>query len=251
VGDAPVAGENFKRYTGEAAYRLMLEISTGLRSELVGETNVFGQIKRAWQTQQHGAATDHRHWVQQWFSDTKVIRSAHLQGVGGDCYASLCRRLLNLEPEGRLFIVGGGELAASMLVRFRRHHCTLFVRSSPRFEIPNDVALEHLPALQDSIADRDGIIFCIPPSPDWERGLLETLSTHPSPLIHLGYRDNQRAPLDCLPHWHTLDALFALKRQQANVRSLKLAAAKRACGQRAEQVFLELARINPPTARAQ
>ncbi len=251
IGDAPLNRRDFSRHVGEDAYRLMLEISTGLRSELAGETNVFGQIKRAWDEQQYATAAAHTPWMQQWFSDTKAIRAKHLQGVGGDSYASLCRQLLDLKPRANIFIVGGGELASAILARFTRHACTLFVRSSPRFEVPARVTVEALEALPDRIANADAIIFCIPPSAEWERGLVTACSAFPCPLVHLGYRETQPGPLAHLGHWHTLDALFALQRQRANIRLLKLAAAKRACGQRAQQLFLELARANLPTARAQ
>src|SRR4051794_35162047 len=35
-------------YKGQEAYRFLLQVATGLASEVVGETDIFGQIKEAW-----------------------------------------------------------------------------------------------------------------------------------------------------------------------------------------------------------
>ena len=237
IGGTPFDNSGFARYSGVAAYQLLLEISTGLASELAGETNVFGQIKRAWAKQQTRLAGVHGSWVRQWFADTKGIRGEHLQNVGGQSYASLCRRFLDLEPETPLFIVGGGDLAASMVSLFQRHPRRLFTRRHPHFNVPKDVAVEPLAELPQHIAGSGALIVCIPPDAAWEQSLTALLVRHPIPLIHLGYRQSNVGPLSALPHWHTLATLFALKRDQDNVRFLKLAAAKRACARRAAKVF--------------
>lgn len=237
IGGAPRDSSGFVRYSGVAAYQLLLEVSTGLTSELAGETNVFGQIKSAWAEQRGRLGGEHKPWVQQWFADTKAVRRDHLQNVGGQSYASLCRRFLDLAPETPLVIVGGGDLAASMVSLFQRHPRRLFVRHQPHFNVPKDVAVEPLTALWQHLADAGAVIVCIPPDAAWEQGLAQLLVQYPIPLIHLGYRQPHDSPLGTLPNWHTLATLFALKREQDNVRSLKLAAAKRACAQRAAAVF--------------
>ncbi len=233
IGAAPRDSHRYTRHSGVAAYRLLLEISTGLASELAGETNVFGQIKRAWAEQRHRFGPDMQTWVQRWFADTKAIRNQFLQNVGGQSYASLCRRFLDLDPATPLAIVGGGDLAASMVSLFRRHSIGLFVRAEPRFEIPENVSVGSLAALPEHVPQIGALIVCIPANPEWERTLAAALGPQAIPIVHLGYRHNDAAPLGALANFHSLDALFALKREQDNVRSLKLAAAKRACAQRA------------------
>jgi len=69
--------------------------------------------------------------------------------------------------------------------------------------------------------------------------------------MHLGYRRDDGAPLGTLPNWHTLTSLFALKHEQDNVRSLKLAAAKRACAKRAAAIFDHQIWDQAPAAQAQ
>jgi len=145
----------------------------------------------------------------------------------------LCRRFLDLDPATPLAIVGGGDLAASMVSLFRRHSIGLFVRNEPRFEIPENVPVRSLAALPGHIPQIGALIVCIPADPEWERTLATALGRQPMPIVHLGYRHDNAAPLGALANFHSLDALFALKREQDNVRSLKLAAAKRACARSA------------------
>jgi hypothetical protein len=251
IGGAPRHSSGFARYSGVAAYQLLLEVSTGLASKLTGETNVFGQIKRAWAEQQARLGGEHGAWVQQWFADTKAVRCEHLQNVGGQSYASLCRRFLALEPETPLIIVGGGDLAASMVSLFQRHPRRLFTRRQTHFNVPRDVAVQPLAELPQHIAGAEAMIVCIPPDAVWEQSLAALLVRHPVPLIHLGYRQSDTAPLGALPNWHTLTTLFALKREQDNVRSFKLAAARRACAHHAAAVFNQTIWGQAPAAQAQ
>ena len=83
--------------TDEPAYRLLLEISTGLKSAIQGETDIFGQLKNAWQqfeTQRPDKAKEISSWIIKLFEDTKEIRCQYLQNIGGDAYGSLVRKLL-------------------------------------------------------------------------------------------------------------------------------------------------------------
>ncbi|MBN8281399.1 MAG: hypothetical protein J0M16_12385, partial [Gammaproteobacteria bacterium] len=109
--------------TGAAAYRLLLEVASGLRSAVPGETNVFGQFRQAWaQAALHLAPEDHWHLqpvVRALQADTRALRTAHLQGVAGGSYGSLVRELLVPGRDARVLFVGTGELARSMVPLFR------------------------------------------------------------------------------------------------------------------------------------
>ena len=251
INGAPDDRRDFTSHTGLAAYRLLLEIATGLRSELVGETNVFGQIKRAYETQRAHLRSDQQRWIETWFTDTKAIRSAHLGGVGGDSYASLCRRLLKLDAGVPVAIVGGGQLAASMTQRFSRQAQTLFVRKQASFPTPGDVTVRPLTELTAQLEELGALLLCIPSAPAWEQTLRLALEHNPIPFVHLGYRSYGNSPLATLANGYALNDLFALKRAQENVRSLKIAAARRACAQRAETLFQRLLQQAPPAAHVQ
>ena len=69
------------------AYRLLLEILCGLRSPMVGETQVMGQFKAFL------ASLDREHaWVnrvgQRLLTDARDVRTRHLQGLGSRSYGS-------------------------------------------------------------------------------------------------------------------------------------------------------------------
>ena len=119
----PACAGTLQIYSGASAYRLLLEIITGLRSAVCGETNVYGQFRRAWQVSQQSLPADITQplspFIDALFSDTRRIRQQHLQGVGGNSYGSLARRLLAPARGARVLFVGTGELARSMLPFFR------------------------------------------------------------------------------------------------------------------------------------
>ena len=107
---------------GPDAYRFVLEITTGLRSAIPGETNVFGQFRNAWQDfRRDGPAariTRLAPLVHRLSNDTKAIRREHLHGIGGASYGSLVRRLIAPARADRILFVGAGNLAQSMLPFF-------------------------------------------------------------------------------------------------------------------------------------
>lgn len=98
--------------TGEDAYALVLEIVCGLRSPLVGETEVQAQFKSflsSLDASTHG-------WLlrigQRLLTDAKAIRHEYLQGVGVGGYGHLA---LRRAAGARLAIVGAGALALDIL----------------------------------------------------------------------------------------------------------------------------------------
>src|SRR4051794_29683584 len=65
-------------YKGQAAYHFLLRVATGLASEVLGETDVFGQFKEAWKKNQSSCNCCNAGlgpWIQRLFEDTKEIRS--------------------------------------------------------------------------------------------------------------------------------------------------------------------------------
>ena len=238
VGQTEEGQRGFARYEGADAYRLLLEITCGLRSELEGETNVFGQIKRAWQEHQEHKTKALEYWFQRLFRDAKRIRTKYLQGLGGQSYGSLCRRLLSLPVNAPLGIVGSGDLAHSLVGFFCRHPLTVFARDASRASFEVDVATAPLDSIEAYISELRALIICIPSAPEWEGSLLHLLRGRDVSIIHLGHRDGVDTPLRRHPKYASLDGIFRLRRQQNTVRSLKIAAARRACAIAAERVLL-------------
>ena len=94
------------------AYGLLLEILCGLRSPMVGETEVMGQFKAFLRTlpDDHAAI---RRFGQRILADAGTVRERHLRGLGSRSYGSAVRRLV---PEGhRIALIGTGQLATKIL----------------------------------------------------------------------------------------------------------------------------------------
>jgi len=104
------AGDELVR--DEAAYGLLLEILCGLRSPMVGETQVMGQFREFLA----GLDTEHG-WLQQLgqrvLADARRIRERHLRGLGSRSYGSAVRR--HLLDCGRVALIGAGALAQEIL----------------------------------------------------------------------------------------------------------------------------------------
>ena len=181
-----------ERHTGPEAYRLLLEITTGLRSAIPGETNVFGQFKEAWT-----AFRDHRPpaevarlapIVHRLINDTKAIRAAHLQGIGGASYGSLVRRLLMPRPGDRILFVGAGNLARSMLPLFRNFEVGLWNRRPVQMPAESVRRLFRPDEGQRASRWADQVILTTPPDPandlHWQRWIA---AGRIDAAIHLGH----------------------------------------------------------------
>ena len=98
--------------TDADAYTLLLEIVCGLRSPLVGETEVQAQFKAFLASLDRRRDAPLLRLGQRVLADAKVIRRRHLQGFGAHSYGALVARHI---PEGRrIILVGTGALAAEV-----------------------------------------------------------------------------------------------------------------------------------------
>ena len=94
------------------AYRLLLEILCGLKSPMLGETQVMGQFKVFL------SSLDGTHgWLnrlgQRLLADARDIRTRHLQGLGSRSYGSAVRR--HLSDCAHAALIGTGKLAQEVL----------------------------------------------------------------------------------------------------------------------------------------
>ena len=101
--------------TDAAAYTLLLEVVCGLRSPLLGETEVQAQFKTFLDSVDDGPSSGAR-WIrrvgQRVLGDAKRIRHKHLQGFGAHSYGHLAARHL----VGRhVCVVGAGALGAQVV----------------------------------------------------------------------------------------------------------------------------------------
>lgn len=245
----PLHAAAMEMHAGVSAYRLLLEIVTGLRSAVRGETNVHGQFRRAWQESlaslPAGITQPLSTVIAALFSDAQFIRQAHLQGVGGNSYGSLARRLLTPARGARVLFVGTGELARSMLPFFAT--VELGAWNHRPVAAPAGIHRWFGPAQADSAAEwAEHIIFTTPADAEHDAGWQARLR-HAAvrSLLHLGHRRGHRRAeqVSGTRHWdgvaatfdidHILDAAAA----RANVASLQLVRARAACAERAAARF--------------
>lgn len=103
-------------YQGEAAFAFILEVVCGLKSPLMGETEVQGQFKQFVSEMPNkypslwGAYSTFFQGVQ---SESKRVRTVHLKNLGSQSYGSLIRR--RLKSEEAVAIVGAGQLTQQIL----------------------------------------------------------------------------------------------------------------------------------------
>lgn len=100
--------------SGEDAYTLLLEIVCGLRSPVVGETEVFGQFKNFIDKQEaEERPAQLVAWLRSIANDAKKIRHDHLRDLGSRSYGSLVRK--EIRGAAEIHLIGFGHLAQEIL----------------------------------------------------------------------------------------------------------------------------------------
>lgn len=223
---------------GLEAYRLLLEVTSGLRSAVPGETNVSGQFRRAWEASAPHLSAEHRWHLQPVVhalqADTRALRASHLQGMAGGSYGSLVRELLAPRRDARVLFVGTGNLARSMLPLFRAWEVGAWNRRGPDQGGRAPLAgINHWFAS----ADADGaaawatdLVFTTPADPAHDAMWLDKLRQRPPrSLVHLGRRRSDRPAWPGLASSFDLDDVFDLASARDQHRGRQLATALRAC----------------------
>ncbi len=102
-------------YFGLDAESFLAEVLCGLKSPLIGETEVFGQFKIWWKAlpQDNQFKLKFQSRIENLFSLVKMVREKALCGHGSQSYGSLLRK--NLVPNEAVDILGAGHLAQEIL----------------------------------------------------------------------------------------------------------------------------------------
>jgi hypothetical protein len=232
---AGVAGT--QHYLGIHAYRFLLEVTTGLRSKVPGETNVFGQFKAALAEfklhGERGEVAALTPLMERVVADTRAIRRDHLHDIGGASYGRLVRKLIRPEHEDRILFVGAGNLAQSMLPFFRNYRLGLWNRrslSSDGVDVAPETRLFEQGQLHDAATWATHLILTTPPDPRndglWNNAMS---ARNARTIVHLGHRRGVDARWPGAFRYFDLDDVFALRETLDDVRSLKLERARAAC----------------------
>jgi glutamyl-tRNA reductase len=245
---------SYEVFEGKSAYCFLMRWAAGLESQVIGETDIFGQIKEAWrkaEASRNPELLELSPWIQRIFEDTKEVRTHYLQNLGGSSYGTLVRKLIRnkqaSQADGPILVVGAGQIAQSITPallesdlwiwnRDRIKLCSLYddLTSRPHKKVHT---IESLEAFEKAWKAASHVVVCIPPDREKDservRWFLEGGASHRS-LIHLGLRNGEGTAWKQIPNLACLDDLFALQGSLGNVRSVQTAQAEKACEERAK-----------------
>ncbi|TGK41445.1 glutamyl-tRNA reductase [Leptospira andrefontaineae] len=104
--------------SGYEAYRLLLEIISGLKSKLFGETEVLSQFRQRFQELPDLAFGEYLAKLRDnLIEDCRTLRSGYLQNLGEQSYGGLADKYLSeaLNPPKEIVLFGTGQLAEKIL----------------------------------------------------------------------------------------------------------------------------------------
>ena len=115
IEDHPI---EFYRYESEAAAHHLFEVASGLDSMVLGETEIFGQVKKAYATAQQSGATGRRlnKLFQQSFTIGKLVRThskiQHGSTSVGSVAVDVAEKIFGKNLKGcGILIIGAGEMS--------------------------------------------------------------------------------------------------------------------------------------------
>jgi len=238
-------------FAGAEAYAFLLRFACGLESRLVGETEIFGQIKESWRTFSAVPTALSRRldsWVQSLFQDTKEVRARQLSGLGSASYGSQVRRLLGAATAGPTLLVGAGQLAQAVAPWIETSELVLWNRTPDKARELARLVQERnsqracrvldgtCEAELAAWADVGDVVLCVPADEarDAQRIAAWTArQPHGGRVVHLGLGEAGDAHWAGVAGLTSLTALFDMLRAQSDQRSLQVTRARRACAEKA------------------
>jgi hypothetical protein len=246
------ADGGLQAFEGHEAYAFLLRFACGLESRLVGETEIFGQVKQAWNAftcEPSPLAHELSPWMQRLFQDVKEIRARYLASMGSASYGSQVRRLLGEPtPGATTLLVGAGQLAEAIAPWLEGGELQIWNRTTERAvelarELIKRPGTRQIRVLEGHEAEIEAwnrardVIVCIPADPDRDPARIAAWNARADRsgrLIHLGLSD---AGLHA--HWGgasdllDLGKLFDLLRSQTEQRRRAVERARRGCAEKA------------------
>jgi len=229
--------------SGPDAYALLLEVLCGLRSPIVGETQVVGQFKAFL------ASADADAWIsaigQRLLTDAREIRAAHLIGLGARTYGSAVRS--EIGAVSRVAILGTGALAAELLpfltgptrtvdIWGRRAACPLVHGPDASYHRVDDGSGA------DTVVAPAALVVAAPVS---AAAVAAVAARYANLAVVVDLRGGvEREPVDVAARTLTLDDIFGRIEQAASNTTTRVAAARADIARRSE-AFADSARLRP------
>ena len=111
-------GPNVMHIKGSEAYGYLLETITGLKSQVLAESEIVCQFKSAFKSYLETTKRDGRliTILEKLFKDNKDIRSLFLKNIGQQSYTGISKKiLLNKSSYNEVLILGSGTLAQALI----------------------------------------------------------------------------------------------------------------------------------------
>ena len=205
------------------AYSLLLEIVSGLRSPLVGETEVQAQFKGFLASLDPSADADLLRVGQRLLADVKSIRRRHFQGLGTREYGLLVAP--RVTAGRRVVLVGTGALAAEVLAHLPRAQRVDRWGRMPQ-PVWDDYYLLQTASSRPVLADDPVTIIVAAPVPAAD--LRPLLACYPRAIDVIDLRAaDQRTPFDRGLRVLTLDDIFRQVQPMTLVAARRIADARR------------------------
>ena len=138
----------FYRHEAEAAANHLFEVASGLDSMVLGETEIFGQVKKAYATAQQSGATARRmnKLFQQSFSVGKLVRSSTRIQQGstsvGAATVDLAEKIFGRLDGCRVMIIGAGEMSRVTAQSLQSRGASSIIVSNRSFDKAEELANE-------------------------------------------------------------------------------------------------------------
>lgn len=138
----------FYHHTAESAAHHLFEVASGLDSMVLGETEIFGQIKKAYATAQANGATARRmnKLFQQSFSVGKLVRSNTMIQQGstsvGSAAVDLAERIFGDLNGCRVMVIGAGEMSRTTAQSLKSRGAKSIIVSNRSFDKAQELAGE-------------------------------------------------------------------------------------------------------------
>jgi glutamyl-tRNA reductase len=138
----------FYHHQGAAAAQHLFEVASGLDSMVLGETEIFGQIKKAYALAQSSGTTARRmhHLFQQSFTVGKLVRSSTRIQQGstsiGAAAVDLAEKIFGQLEGCRVMIIGAGEMSRTTAQSLRSRGAASLIVSNRSYDKAVELASE-------------------------------------------------------------------------------------------------------------
>jgi len=142
------AVENFYERVGKDAQRHLLRVVSGLDSMMLGETEIFGQVKKAYATAHSAGATSKalNKLFQQAFQIGKLVRSStqitHGATSVGAAAVDLAGKIFGDLSDCRVMIIGAGEMSRRTAMSLRSRGAASIIVSNRSYDRAVELAEE-------------------------------------------------------------------------------------------------------------